>query len=449
MNVVYSISWFPVFSTSCHRGFVPRKSCVTQLLTALHDLGKTLDAGHESDVLFLDFSKAFDSVPHNLLLHKLSLYGIGGPLHRWFSDYLHSRSQRVLIDGSFSTWAEVTSGVPQGGLLGPFLFLLFINDLPRTVSDQSSIALFADDAKCFRTVICPLDCNEFQHDINKLYDWSLTWGLSYNVDKCVVMRITRKRKSSVSSLAVSPYEAGGHTLKVVASQKDLGVIITNKLTWSSHIECVVAKANRMLGFLRRNCANIGTDSKRTLYLSFVRSQLGYASEVWAPQSTINHLRVLEGVQRRATRFILNCSYKVCERPDYKSRLALLKLLPLSYWHEFRDICFYYKCINNYYNISIDNYTSLVTGRTRSANILNLRANRFRTSLFGDSFFNRIVPLWNNIPSDIRKIKVLSTFKERMFTLYLNKFHTDFDTTRIQTWKTVCPHCRSVSRVNCC
>lgn len=113
MNVVYSISWFPVFSTSCHRGFVPRKSCVTQLLTALHDLGKTLDAGHESDVLFLDFSKAFDSVPHNLLLHKLSLYGIGGPLHRWFSDYLHSRSQRVLIDGSFSTWAEVTSGVPQ------------------------------------------------------------------------------------------------------------------------------------------------------------------------------------------------------------------------------------------------------------------------------------------------------------------------------------------------
>lgn len=115
--------------------FVPKKSCVTQLLTVPHDLGKPLEAGHESDVLYLDFSDAFDSVPHNLLLHKLSLYGIDGPLYSWFSDYLLSRYQRVHIEGSFFNWVKVSSGVPQGSLMGPFLFLVFINDLPKTVSD--------------------------------------------------------------------------------------------------------------------------------------------------------------------------------------------------------------------------------------------------------------------------------------------------------------------------
>lgn len=122
-------------------GFVPRKSCVTQLLTVFHNLGKTLDAGQESDVLYLNFGKVFDSVPHNLLLHKLSLYGINGILYSWFSNYLHSRYQneRVHIEGSFSSWVNVSSGVPQGSLMGPFLFVIFINNLPKTLSDGTAI----------------------------------------------------------------------------------------------------------------------------------------------------------------------------------------------------------------------------------------------------------------------------------------------------------------------
>ena len=339
---------------------------------------------------------------------------------------------------------------PSGKSNGPFLFVIFINDLPKTVRDETAIALFADDAKCYRSVEDSSDCTNFQHDINMLYDWSLRWGLAYNLDKCVVTRITRKRNSSIPSLATSPYEAGGHALAVVSSKKHLGVIVTDKLTWNSHIECVVAKANWKLGFLRRNCADIGTNSKRTLYLSFVRSHLGCACEVWAPQTTVHHLRILEGVQRRrATRFILNCSYKVSERPDYKSRLKSLKLLPLCYWHEFRDICFFYKCMHKYYNINVSEYTHIITGRIRNAINSNLRPNRVRTSLFRDSFFNHIVPLWNNILLDIRETKALSTFKDRLFNYFFNKFIANFDTSRIQTWKTVCPHCRSINRKNCC
>ena len=117
-------------------------------------------------------------------------------------------------------------------------------------------------------------------------------------------------------------------LPSVPHTKEFGVIVTDKLTWSSHIECVVAKANRMLGFLRRNRADIGTNSNRALYISFVPSHLGYASEVWAPQTTVHQLCILERVQRRATRFILNCSYKVLERPDYTSPGKIAKIVTI-------------------------------------------------------------------------------------------------------------------------
>ena len=144
--------------------FFPSRSCVTQLHSVHHDLGSSLDAGDEVDVIYLDFSKAFDFVPHGRLLHKLSLLGIQGSLHAWFTDYLSSRSQRVVIDGVFSPWVPVTSGVPQGSILGPLLFLLYINNLPNVTCPSTWIALFADDAKFYLVVRNAEDCSSLQHD---------------------------------------------------------------------------------------------------------------------------------------------------------------------------------------------------------------------------------------------------------------------------------------------
>lgn len=132
-----------------------------------------------------------------------------------------------------------------------------------------------------------------------------------------------------------------------------------------------------------------------------------------------------------------------ERPDYKSPLKLLKLLPLCYWHEFRDICFFYMCMHRYCNINVSEYTNIIAGRTRNAINSNLRPNRVPTSLFRDSFSNRIDPLWNNIPLDIRETKALSTFKDSLFNYFFNKFIANFHASRIQTCKTVCPHCHSI------
>ena len=170
--------------TPLQHGFIPGRSCVTQLLSVLHDLGSSLDAGDEVDVIYL--GKAFALVPHGRLLHQLSLLGIQGSLHAWFTDYLSSRSQRVVIDGVFSPWVPVTSGVLQGSILGPLLFLC------------TSIALFADDAKCYRVVRNAEDCSSLQHDLSLVYHCSKDWSLSYNTNKCEVLRISRKRRSGVS-----------------------------------------------------------------------------------------------------------------------------------------------------------------------------------------------------------------------------------------------------------
>ncbi|PFX13619.1 RNA-directed DNA polymerase from mobile element jockey [Stylophora pistillata] len=174
-------------------GFVKGRSTITQLLDTVHRMVRTIDHGEQTDVAFLDFSKAFDSVSHAHLISKLDQSGIKGPLLHWFISYLGNRLQRVVIDGKSSNWLPVTSGVPQGSLLGPALFVLFINDMPSALSHSSTLALFADDAKCFRTIRSYADCALLQDEIDKLVDWSNNWKLAFNVDKCSLCTVTRKR----------------------------------------------------------------------------------------------------------------------------------------------------------------------------------------------------------------------------------------------------------------
>ena len=162
-------------------GFVKGRSTITQLLDTVHRITNVIDQGVQTDVAFLDFSKAFDSVSHSHLISKLDQIGIKGPLLQWFTIYLDNRVQRVVIDGKNSEWLPVTSGVPQGSLLGPALFVLFINDMSCAVSQCSTLALFADDAKCFRSIRSASDCVLFQGGIDNLVDWSDAWKMAFKV----------------------------------------------------------------------------------------------------------------------------------------------------------------------------------------------------------------------------------------------------------------------------
>lgn len=172
-------------------GFMKNRSSSTQLLKVYNTIGSVLDAGGQVDVIFLDFTKAFDSVSHACLLYKLQyVFGFDERLLKWFESYLSNRSQCVIIEGERSDWKPVTSGVPQGSILGPLLFLLFINDMPDVIV-SSTVALFADDCKVFKVIRNERDCQLLQDDLKKLNDWSTKWNMNFNASKCKIMRITR------------------------------------------------------------------------------------------------------------------------------------------------------------------------------------------------------------------------------------------------------------------
>ena len=270
---------------------------MTQLLSVLHTIGYDLDRNTQTDVLYLDFTKAFDSVDHAILLQKLRSYGVTGPPLCWFEDYLTGRTQRVVVDGVALTWSPVTSGVPQGSILGLLLFVIFINDLPDFTVKGTETAPYADDTKLHNTFTSTNDCERLQQSLTNLDHWSVQNNIRFNPSKCKVLAISRKK-----SPITYDYTLGTVKLICVCNEKDLGVITSYELSWDLHINSIISKANKMLGVLKRTSTHLTNIKTRcTLYLSLVKSQLCYASEVWSPVNNIQLSKRVESVQRRATR----------------------------------------------------------------------------------------------------------------------------------------------------
>ena len=167
--------------TTAQHGFTNGRSCLTNLLETFESWTEDVDKGYSVDVIFLDFQKAFDKVPKKRLLQKLSAYGIEGKVLCWIEDFLSDRRMRIMVRGEYSEWVDVISGVPQGSVLRPILFLIYVNDIPEMVN--CSIKMFADDTKLFRTVKSIDDCNILQNDLDTLSQWTNEWLLSFNVDK--------------------------------------------------------------------------------------------------------------------------------------------------------------------------------------------------------------------------------------------------------------------------
>ena len=426
--------------TKFQHGFLNGKSTETQMLSVFDNISKVLDDGGQTDIIYLDFSKAFDSVPHHLLLHKMKSFGFNGTLLSWFSNYISNRRQRVVIEGENSEWLPVLSGVPQGSILGPVLFILYVNDMVTQVSENTSVNLFADDAKVVRTINCRLDYILLQRDINQLFDWSNTWLLNFNITKCKLLRIARVVRYCVD------YFINDVKLECVNEFTDLGIMISSNLSWHSHITSKVKRANSLLGFIKRTCGfNAPVECKRILYLALMRSTIMYGSTVWCPNR--GDMKLLEGVQRRATKYILN-DYT----SDYKSRLQKTKLIPLNYYKEYRDICFLYKCINGFYNIDINDFIkfqnhSHYQTRMRTNKPSMIYPTRSNTVKGAEFFFNRIVSCWNILPSDIKSLKCKNKdiwpFKNKLLEYYQHRTSTVFQSDNICTWTSSCrcPICR--------
>ena len=442
---------FPLRDTvnMCQHGFMAGRSCVTNLLDTLDYVGSFLDSGGHIDVIYMDMSKAFDTVDHGLLIQKLQAdYGFGGNLLRWFQCYLENRKQRVTVLGATSDLLPVTSGVPQGSILGPALFLLYINNLPNSVK-SSRVAMFADDTKVFKAIQSTNDADMLQEDINNLANWSSESFLQFNETKCKAESITRK----INSIATT-YSMKDVALSSVKHERDLGVWISSDLTFNKHTNEQCAQANKMLSYIRRNTRTINSiKTRRTIYLTLVRSHLGYATQVWSPQSTELLLK-LEKPQRRATKYILNLPFtnSVC----YKSRLQTLHLLPICYWHEFLDKMHFFKAVNGLISSSFRLHIKTTKSPRSSSSTKGVKYEvpRCKTTTHQRSFWIRSIRTWNAL-TDILDLnmKNINTFKSVMREYYNTALKNTYDCDDARTFKTICPRCNRARTltvsVNCC
>ena len=254
-------------------GFQQSKSCETQLIYAVNDFAKTLNRGEETDCLFLDFSKAFDKVPHRRLLLKLDEYGLCPQVLTWIKDFLSGRMQSVALEGNNSDTREVLSGVPQGTVLAPLLFTCYVNDIPSIV--KSKVRLYADDILLYRTIHTYNDCLILQEDLNSLIEWSNVWLMSFNPTKCVHLKISNKQYPSDIK-----YYINQHQIERSTHATYLGVTIDEHLKWTDHVDKIVAKANATIGFLKRNFSSCNLTVKKNCYLTMVQPILDYACTVW-------------------------------------------------------------------------------------------------------------------------------------------------------------------------
>lgn len=324
---------------------------------------------------------------------------------------MSSRQQRVVLDGIASSWIKVTSGVPQGSILGPLLFLIYINDLPDVLTFGTPL-LFADDAKVFANVNSVNDCQAIQNDIDALCDWCAKWRLDINETKCKVLSVT-KRQNPV----VFEYHINGTPIDKVDTFKDLGIYIQSNVSWNIQVKTITAKAYRMMGLIKRTVGfHAPLKVKLQLYTTLVRSQLEYCTQSWNSLTKGNKVK-LERVQRAATRFILNYP-----NMSYVQRLVKLNLLPLSIRRDILDLKFFYKCMNNNIDIDINNFVTFVCNSTITRHTRNscdpslLRIPLCRTNTFSNSYFNRIVHSWNKLPIHVR-----SSLTINIFTRSLKKY----------------------------
>ena len=250
----------------------------------------------QTDVIIMDFAKAFDKVPHRRLLYKLDYYEIRGSTHKWISSWLSERSQKVVLDGQASDPVPVLSGVPQGSVLGPVLFLIFINDLPDNI--RSSVRLFADDCVLYRNIKSPIDCQILQDDLNSLSQWETDWQMKFNVAKCHSMRVTRHLPDKHILLDCTLHQ---QKLEQVQSAKYLRITITDNLDWGQHVSEISCKATKTMDFLRRNLALAPRHTKEVAYKTLVRPQLEYATPIWNLYHKLQ-IQEVEKVQRTAARW---------------------------------------------------------------------------------------------------------------------------------------------------
>ena len=392
-------------------GFLIGRSTLTQLIETLEEWTSMLDKNDNLDVLYCDFKKAFDSVPHKRLMVKINSFGIEGNVGKWIENFITGRRQRVCIKDSKSTWVDVTSGVPQGSVLGPLLFVLYINDLPEAITCLSK--LYADDTKIYQAVNNAKDAEIFQENIKQLWNWSIEWQLHFHPDKCHILHLGK------ANIEKSYYMGAGdmspHThLKSTDEEKDLGVVVDNQLKFSSHCDKIVNTANKLLGIMRRAFSFLDRTTFSLVYKGIIRPVIEYASTVYSPL-LMKDVNKLESIQRRATKMVIGMKEKT-----YEERLKYLDLPTLRYRRMRGDMINVFKYLHELYWVDAEKLLPLNKDMRTRGHKYKLQSINCNSRARLHFFTQRVVNKWNSLSNQTVTATSVNSFKNRLDKEWMNK-----------------------------
>ncbi|CAH8492055.1 unnamed protein product [Dicrocoelium dendriticum] len=388
------------FLSHAQHGFRRARSCATNLLVAREKWARSLDAGKRLDAVFVDFSKAFDKVPHERLLFKLRGIGVTGNFLSWVSDFLQGRFMQVKVNEALSDQILMTSGVPQGSVLGPELFNIFINDLPSEL--QTDCLIYADDLKLWIEVSSLEDADILQATLDQLHDWSLKWQLPINHDKCAILPIGAPEPFGA-------YHIGGFLLRNVNQERDLGVIVSPDLKSIEDTRKRVASAYRILHAIRRAFSRLTPALFRLLFASHVRPVLEYGLPAAYPL-TKSERDMIEKVQRRGSK-----SVPELRDLSYLLRLQRLNLFSLDYRRRRGDMIFTRRILRGELGSELQSFFCLNTScatRGHRWKLFKPRRLRVRSDL---ALSTRVVNDWNSLPEAVVDAETEECFKRRLDT----------------------------------
>ena len=365
-------------------GFTKGRSCLSNLLVYQDSIMTMIEEGSAVDVVYLDLQKAFDKVPHDKLMKKVRDIGISGNLADWIENWLKDRRQRVVIGDAHSEWGEVSSGVPQGSILGPLLFTIFINDLDKNL--QNMVIKFADDTKIWGKVNNAKDVEKMQEDLRVLEVWSDENMMPFNVSKCKVIHIGSKNSKA-------KYFLKGQQITESTEEKDLGVIFTESFKPSGNCNKASKSAIKIVGLIRRNICNKTEEEMLILYKTLVRPILDYCIPVCRPYLKKDIIK-LERVQKKYTKMITGC-----KKLTYMQRLDKLNLTTLEERHHRADMIQVFKVLNDRSQVFPVDFLKL-SDRLGRRNSLKLYKKRYCVELCKQSFTSRVVDEWNKLPDKV-------------------------------------------------
>ena len=394
-------------------GFRKGRSCLTHLLKHIDEVIQSILEGNEHDVVYLDFAKAFDKVDHEILLQKLHIFGVRGKLHDWIKDFLLNRSQLVTVSGVHSVLALVLSGVPQGSVLGPILFLIYINDLNNCLEGSSS-GSFADDTRLSKSIACCSDVLILQQDLLNVIKWAKSNNMALHEDKFELLSYRTPRSKLLQELPMTAEwekytTSSGQDILPSNKVKDLGVHLSPDLRWATQVSEAVQSANKMANWV----ISVFTDRSKvvmlTLFKTMVRSRLEYSCPVWNP-SLMADIKKLESSQRAFTRHISGC-YGL----SYWQRLKFLDLMSLQRRRERYTIMHVWKIIKGLApnDINIESYEHIRLGVRCRVPPLPRRAPAYAKSIYDSSFAVTGPKLWNILPRSVTCAPSLESFKSRL------------------------------------